>query len=142
MMATSTISGVKRESPKLLLVTGNRLNPQVVEYALKVAVRLDLEIVVLFVDDKTYCSNEEQRRRGLERFKTEVKGEAAGFAGLAWKMEVKVTTIVDVSDRESAIAKAIEQETKIRFILSGAVGAEDDNDEGKVHPRLAVLRTV
>ncbi len=141
-MTTDTISGVERESPKLLVVTDNKLIPHVVEYALKVAVRLDLEIVVLFVDEETFCSNEEQRRRGVERFKSEVKTEAAGFAGLAWKMEVKVTTIVDVSDRESAIARAIEQETKIRFILSGAADAEDDNNEGKTHPRLSVLRTV
>jgi len=141
-MTACTISDMERESPKLLVVTGNKLNSQVVEYALKVAVRLDLEIVVLFVDEETFYSNEEQRRRAVERFNTEVKAEAAGFAGLAWKMEVKVTTIVDVSDRESAIAKAIEQETKIRFILSGGVDTEAGNNEGKAHPRLSVIRTV
>ncbi len=42
------------DSPKLLVVTDQRLIPRLTEYALKVVVRLDLEIIILFVDEENH----------------------------------------------------------------------------------------
>ena len=127
------------KAPKLLVVAGNRLAPQLAEYALKVAVRLDLGIIVLFVDEERAGTSDGRGRDAVERFEAEVEKEAAGFSARALKMAVKVTTIVDVDSRASAIALVREQEPEIRFILS-----DDEQDNkgaaGRQYPRLTVIR--
>lgn len=40
-----------RETPKLLVVAGKTMTSDLARYAIKVAVRLDLEIIVLFILD-------------------------------------------------------------------------------------------
>jgi len=127
------------KAPKLLVVAGDRLAPQLAEYALKVAVRLDLGIIVLFVDEDRAGTSDGRGRDAVERFEAEVEKEAAEFSARALKMAVKVTTIVDVDSRVSAIAQVREQEPEIRFILSDD---EQDNEgaAGRQYPRLTVIR--
>ena len=131
-----------KESPKLLVVAGTKLTPGIADYALKVAVRLDLEIILLFIDDAGTWSNTREHRAEVERFEARVEKDAAAFSTLAWKSAVKVTTIVDVGNRKAAIDRIREQDQTVRFILS------DINDEQKVegmddrHPQLTVIRPV
>ena len=47
-----SISVMDRDTPKILVIADQALTSQLSDYALKVAVRLDLEIVVLFLLDK------------------------------------------------------------------------------------------
>jgi hypothetical protein len=125
--------------PKLLVVADTGLSPRLAEYALKVAVRLDLEIIVLFIDEKNSWENTRQHRSKVEDFETRVEQEAAAFTSLAWKSSVNVTTIVDVDQKETAITRIREQDQSIRFILTDA-----DEKEGKSktrQPQLTVIRT-
>ncbi|HEB70965.1 MAG TPA: hypothetical protein ENI88_15295 [Desulfobulbus sp.] len=129
-----------RKAPKLLVVVGDRIDPLLAEYALKVAVRLDLAIIVLFVDEDSGGRGAGQGREAVEHFEAVVEGEAAEFSARALKMAVKVTTVVDVDDRASAIAQLRKQEPEIRFIL-----ADDENDKergtaDRPYPRLTVIR--
>jgi hypothetical protein len=126
------------ESPKLLVVADNGLPPKTAEYALKVAVRLDLEIIVLFIDEESTWEDTAQHRSKVELFEAKVEKEAASFTSLAWKSSINVTTIVDVDDREAAISRISEQDEGIRFILSGRT--EDQGGNTNDHPRLTVIR--
>ncbi len=130
---------MNRKAPKLLVVAGNRLDPLLAEYALNVAVRLDLEIIVLFVRDSVWL-NDGGHRSEVERFETEVESEVAEFSARALKMDVNVTIIVDVDNRESAITQVREHEPEIRFILSGAADGNEGGSTSGQHPRLMVIR--
>ncbi len=125
-------------SPKLLVVVDNGLPPKLAEYALKVAVRLDLEIIVLFIDEESTWEDTAQHRSKVEHFEAKVEKEAAAFTSLSWKSSINVTTIVDVDDREKAISRISEQDEGIRFILSDTAGNQDGNDDD--HPQLTVIR--
>jgi argonaute-like protein implicated in RNA metabolism and viral defense len=129
-----------KELPKLLVVAGNKLAPQLAEYALNVAVRLDLEILVLFLDEGSSSLSDEERRRRVELFKAKVEGQAKKFTALARKSAIKVTIIVDVNNRETAVTWTREQDPEIRFILSA-----EPNEFGEIdyqHPQLTVIRSV
>ncbi len=129
------------DSPKLMVVTDQRLIPRLTEYALKVAVRLDLEIIVLFVDEESHWEDTAQHRSKVKKFEAKVKKEAAAFTSLARKYSVKVTAVVDVDRRESAIARIREQDESIRFILSDC-NKEDNAAKNRQHPQITVLRPV
>jgi len=131
---------IKTEHPKLLVVTGNQLSPNLAEYALTVAVRLDLEVIVLFVNESSHDLSDENRRNAVVRFKAEIEKNASAFTSLAWASSIKVTTIVDVNDRETAIARAREQEPEIRFILYDKLDTREVGQAPDRPPRLQVLR--
>jgi hypothetical protein len=132
-----------RESPKLLVVAGGGLTASLAQYALKVAVRLTLEIIVLFVDEDVSWTDTRQHRSKVECFKTKVEAEAAEFSTLAWKSSVNVTTIVDVNSRESAIAQVRALEPGIRFILSDTLNDPENKGTGQNgYPKLTVIRPV
>jgi hypothetical protein len=132
---------MNRESPKILVVTGKTLGKGLTDYALKVAKRLDLEIILLFVDEETPYRNHEEQRQARKPFEAEIKGAAAEFSALAWEQAINVATIADVNKRTAAIALAREQEPEIRFVLTdspsleGIVGTDDQ------YPQLTVLRS-
>ncbi len=129
-----------RKAPKLLVVAGNRLAPQLAEYALKVAVRLDLDIIVLFVDENSACTSDGQGRSAVDCFEAEVEREATAFSARALKMAVRVTTIIDVDSRETAITQVREQEPEVRFILSDAADDKEGKNTARQYPRLKVIR--
>ena len=132
------------ESSKLLVVSAGRLTPDLAQYALKVATRLALEIVILFVKEDAGWTSDHQHRTKVEAFKATVEQEAAEFSTLAWKSDVHVTTVVDVNSRQSAIDQLRVAEPGIRFILSDrpqeptANTAKDAGMTG--YPKLKVIR--
>ncbi len=133
---------MKTGQPKLLVVvTGNELSKELADYALTVAVRLDLEVIVLFVNEQCNGLEKESRRREILRFEAEIEKKASEFASLAWTSNIKVTTIVDVNEKEMAIRRAREQEPDIRFILYDEPDHSDQGETTDKPPRLQVLRT-
>ena len=142
-LATNSSSRMDRESQKILVVTKNSITAELAEYAVNVAVRLDLEIIILFVEEpSTPLSNKEHQER-LTQFEAKIMtGEAAKFSALAWNAGVKVTAIVDVCQRESAIARIREQDAEIRFILSDEPADEAAGGSSGQGHRLEVIRPV
>jgi len=128
-------------SPKLLVVTDTGLTPKLAEYALNVAVRLDLEIIVLFINEDSTWQDSHQHRSKVESFEAEVEKEAVAFTSLAWKSSINVTVIVDVGGKKEAIARIREQDPGIQFILSNT---EEDQAAGDIdeQPHLTVIRPV
>jgi hypothetical protein len=127
------------DSPKLLVVVDAGLSPRLAEYALEVAVRLDLEIIVLFVDEESSWQDQDELRRRVVELESRGEHEAAAFTSLAWKSSVNVTTIVDVDKRESAVARIREQDESIRFILSDTEGEQGTGNRPQ-QPQLTVIR--
>lgn len=125
--------------PKLLVIADTGLSARLAEYALEVAVRLDLEIIVLFLDEQSSREDVAAIREKVEELETRVEQEAASFTSLAWKSSVKVTTIVDVDSRESAIAGIRGQDDSIRFILADTAEANGP-ESGLQRPKLTVIR--
>ena len=126
------------KAQKLLVVANVGLPSKLAEYALKVAVRLDLEIIVLFINEESTWEDTDQHRSKVKNFKAEIEKEAALFTSLAWKSSINVTTIVDVDDRKTAISRISEQDEGIRFILSDTAENQDDNNDDQ--PQLTVIR--
>jgi hypothetical protein len=130
-----------KKGSKILVVTKDVLSPKLAEYALTVAQRLDMEIVVLFVDPHTSWSSNKERNEAVKRFESVVKGDAAKFSALAWELDINVITIVDVDSMESAVNTVCEQEPDIRFIISDDADQGTGNDKHtEPHPTLTVVR--
>ncbi len=129
-----------RNSPKLLLVTEDKISTAMAEYAFNVALRLDVELVVLFVDEQHAGLATADRQKALERFEAKIEAEAARFSAMAWEKGIPVTTIVDVDERESAIAQARQQDADIRFLLTDSLEWQDaDTLRSRQGPCLKVL---
>ncbi len=124
-----------RITPKLALVAETRLTPDLCEYALKVAVRLDLEIIVLFVGKRH--GDHAITTRELEQA---VEEEAAAFTARAWKESIRVTTVVDSADQEIALQRLRQGNPDIRFVLTGAGVDATEQREQEGHHQLTVIR--
>ncbi len=129
-----------KELPKLLVVVNSGLTSQLAEYALKVATRLDLEIIVLFTGESQATENAEEDHDNLKRFEAFVEKEAAAFFSRAWKSSIRVTTIVDVDNRALAIERLRTEEPEIRFILSETSTDTQSTEFNSPQPRLTVIR--
>ena len=128
-----------REREKLLVVAGRRLDSRLAEYAINVAVRLDLEILLLFVDEEHASLDGGELKQRVARFSAEMEKTATEFTTLAWKDSVKVTTIIDVDERKTAVSRIRKEDPGIRFIVSDDTG-ERAGEEDKPYPRLQVIR--
>jgi len=124
-----------RITPKLALVAETRLTSDLCEYALKVAVRLDLDIIVLFVGKRN--ADHAMTTRELEQA---VEEEAAAFTARAWKESVQVTTVVDSADQEVALQRLRQGNPDIRFVLTRAGVDAPDNQEQESQHQLTVIR--
>ncbi len=160
---------MERDTPKLLVIAEQNLTPELSDYALKVAIRLDLEIIVLFFLEKgndpgcrhplkqpdqaryagefdtmqhntMYRSFEEYSGISCGNGKKKFERQAADFAAKAWKAGVKVSTVVDIEGKERAIAKIRGRETEIRFLLSNTMETVQKNSTGNGQPILQVFR--
>ena len=130
---------IKRNAEKLLVVTGADLPSSLSGYALKVALRLDLDILVLFVAGSGEHLDAGQRKKRIEQFTREIEKDAASFTILARRSEVRVTVVVDVGNQEEAVARLRAQEPSIRFILTEnpETGREEKNTTAL--PRITVV---
>ena len=123
-------------TPKLALVTETRLAGDFCEYALKLAVRLDLDIIVLFVgpmDSDPAMTTAELEQR--------IEEEAAAFTARAWNESVQVTTVVDRADQDTALQKLRQDNPDIRFVLTSLnEKSVNKHQAGERRHRLTVIR--
>jgi hypothetical protein len=109
----------KETTAKILVVSDESFSSQLIEYALKMAQRLDFEILTLNVNEKIMLlSNEEERTLAKSLFQAAAKTAACQFAAEGRAMGIKVASIIDINTRTAAIAVVKEQEPGIRYILS------------------------
>jgi len=130
---------MENETPKILLVTGRELPEDLGKYALKMAQRLDFEVILLFVDHQPQLRDQQDRRAAVKKLEGKIEGIAARFSAQAWEMGVRVVTVVHVDEESVAVAEVCAEEPAIAMILSDShPEGETGNDEQRY--RLRVIR--
>ncbi len=104
--------------PKILVVSGESFSRPLMDYALKMAQRLDFEIISLSVNEEILSLSGAEREEAEARFFGQARKSAADFAGQGRGMNVNVSSVIEINDRKKAIAAMEEQDPSIRYILS------------------------
>jgi len=118
---------------KILMVQDGDYIPQVTEYAMKMAQRLDCEIIALDVTDKPLQFSGDRKARESDRFTEMATQNAARFSSVAEAQGVKVEHIMDIDNPEKVIARVSSADAGIRYVLSKPEGATASVDQEAVH---------
>jgi hypothetical protein len=92
--------------------------PQVTDYAVKMAQRLDCEIIALDVTNAPLLFSGERRERETERFFEKAAQGAAQFSLHAEGQGVKMKHVMEVADPEAVISKLSAEDAGIRYVLT------------------------
>ncbi len=138
-MCSELIVLMIKDSPKLLVVTGDGLATSLTNYALKVAIRLDLDIFFLFVATECASAGVKHRRKLVKELSRKIEEKVAAFTSLARKSGIQVTVVVDTGGREEAINRLRSQDSAIRFILSNDCQSENGKEQFSTLPSLTVV---
>jgi hypothetical protein len=122
--ASNTISQImdQQSMPTKILVVQDGINSTILEdYAVKMAHKLDCEIVALDVSNEPMEHQGERRNREISRFIQRAQRSAETIQLKAAAMGVTCTHIVKIGDQEETI-KALSQEDKcVRYVLTKPV---------------------
>lgn len=127
MAAGGTVAGAaivsrmvdQQRSPTKILVVANGCYSENVEgYALKMAQKLDCEIITLHVSDALLKLSDTQRKEATALFFKTAEKAAAQFAARAEEMGVTVSHLLELGDPKKLVAKICAQEAGIRYVLS------------------------
>ena len=114
--------------------------PQVTEYALKMAQRLDCEIIALDVTDKPLQFSDDRRQRESDRFIDMARQNAKRFTSLATAQGIKVEHIMDIAETEEVVARVSAADAGIRYVLSKPEGEMATADQQRPHVPVFDLR--
>ncbi len=125
---------------KVLMVQDGDYMTQVTDYAMKMAQRLDCEIIALDVTEKPLQFTGERRTRESDRFMEMARMNVAKFTAQALACGIKVEHIMDISDPEEAIARVSAADAGIRYVLSKPDKDAVRIDQERVHVPVYDLR--
>jgi len=108
----------KNAPTKVLMVQDGEYMQQVTDYALKMAERLDCEIIALDVTDRPLQFSGERKTRETDRFMDMARNNAETFASQAKARGIKVEHIMNVGIPEEVIASVSAADAGIRYVLS------------------------
>lgn len=120
-------------STKVLMVQDGEYLPQVTEYALKMAQRLDCEIIALDVTDKPLQFSGDRQLRETDRFIEMATRSAEKFTSQATAQGVKVEHIMDIANPEEVVARVSAADAGIRYVLSKPEGEVATADQQRSH---------
>ncbi len=103
---------------KVLMVQDGEYMQQVTDYALKMAQRLDCDIIALDVTDRPLQFSGDRKARETTRFLEMAKNNAEKFSTMAKAQGIKVKHIIEVATPEEAIASVSASDAGIRYVLS------------------------
>ena len=108
----------KNAPTKVLMVQDGEYMQQVTDYAMKMAQRLDCEIIALDVTDRPLQFSGDRRTRETDRFMDMARHNSKIFASLAQARGIKVEHIMDIGVPEEVIARVSAADAGIRYVLS------------------------
>jgi hypothetical protein len=123
----------KNAPTKVLMVQDGEYMSQVTDYALKMAQRLDCEIIALDVSEKPLQFTGERKRRESERFMELAKKNAEAFIAQATAHGIKVEHIMDIGVPEEVVARVSADDAGIRYVLSKPEADAVRSDQGRAH---------
>ena len=103
---------------KVLMVQDGVYSAKVTEYALKMAQKLDCEIIALDVTDAPDQYIGERREREINRFHDLAKKSFESFSLQGDAMGVSTAHFMMIGDQEDAIADLSKQDAGIRYVLT------------------------
>ena len=118
---------------KVLMVQDGEYMPQVTEYALKMAQRLDCEIIALDVTDKPLQFSGDRKARESDRFVDMARQNAERFTSQAIALGIKVEHIMDIAKPEEVVARVSAADAGIRYVLSKPEGETATADQQRPH---------
>ncbi|MDA3785365.1 MAG: hypothetical protein PF568_00470 [Deltaproteobacteria bacterium] len=113
----------RNAQPKLRMVQDGEYAAQVTDYAMKMAQRLDCEIIALDVTDKPLQFDGDRRTREIDRFMGMARTNVEKFICKAKACGIKVEHVMEVRDPQEAIAQLSAADAGIRFVLTRPEGA-------------------
>ena len=119
--ATASIARMmaqKNATTKILMVQDGDYLPQVTDYALKMAQRLDCEIIALDVTDAPLQFSGDRKERESNRFYEKARQNGADFAMQAEAKGVNITHIMEIADPEEVVARLSSEDAGIRYVLT------------------------
>ncbi|OQX12433.1 MAG: hypothetical protein BWK76_17655 [Desulfobulbaceae bacterium A2] len=102
---------------KILLVREGQA-AKVTEYALKMAQRLDCDVLALDLLNPSLDQDAELRRREIDRFLVRAIRQGEQLVQEAAALGVQVSHMVKIGDRERIIAELGRQDAAIRYVLT------------------------
>ena len=108
----------KNATTKILVVQDGDYLSQVTDYALKMAQRLDCEIIALDVTDSPLQFSGERRVRESSRFQERARLSAANFTLQAESQGVNIKHIMEIADPEEIVARLSAEDVGIRYVLT------------------------
>ncbi|MBU1233998.1 MAG: hypothetical protein KKD01_09305 [Proteobacteria bacterium] len=109
----------QRNTPtKVLMIQDGEYLQQVTDYAMKMAQRLDCEIIALDITDRPLQFTGDRRARESDRFIDMARTNAEKFTSQAKACGIKVEHIMDIGDSEEIIARVSAADAGIRYVLS------------------------
>lgn len=108
----------KTATTKILMVQDGDHMPQVTEYALKMAQRLDCDVVALDVTDAPLQFSGERKAQESERFTEKAMANGTRFVEQAKAVGVSVQHVVEIADSEEVIGRISSEDAGIRYVLT------------------------
>ena len=130
--ALSRMLDQKNAPTKVLMLQDGEYMQQVTDYALKMAQRLDCEIIALDVTDRPLQFTGERKTRETDRFMDMARNNAEKFISLAQARGIKVEHIMDIGVPEEVLARVSAADAGVRYVLS-----KPDEDTARVEQERA-----
>ncbi len=116
--AITTMMAQQNATTKILMVQDGDYLPQLTEYALKMAQRLDCEIVALDVSDTPLQFSGERQERESQRFHDKASKNSEQFSMQAQAQGVTMKHIMEIAAQDEVIARLSAEDAGIRYVLT------------------------
>lgn len=118
---------------KILMVQDGHHMQQVTDYAMKMANRLDCEIIALDVSAQPLQFSGDRKARETERFMEMARGNGEKFSLQAEAYGIVTEHIIEVGDSEAVIARVSAGNAGIRYVLSKPAEEALQKDQERAH---------
>jgi hypothetical protein len=123
----------KNAPTKVLMVQDGEYMPQVTDYALKMAQRLDCEIIALDVTDAPLQFSGDRKQRETDRFMEMAKQNGEKFLAQATARGIKVDHVMEVGNPDEVVARLSADDAGIRYVLSKPEADGTRVDQKRAH---------
>jgi K+-sensing histidine kinase KdpD len=118
---------------KILMVQDGHHMQQVTDYAIKMASRLDCDIIALDVSDKPLQFSGDRKAREIDRFMELARENGEQFTMQAKSQGIVTEYIVEVGDPQAAITRLSADIVGIRYVLSKPAEEALQKDQERAH---------
>ena len=108
----------KAATTKILMVQDGDYMPQVTEYALKMAQRLDCDVVALDVTEEPLHFSGDRRESESAKFMEKATKSGEAFIKQAEAVGVSVQHVMEVAETEEVISRLSAEDAGIRYVLT------------------------